>query len=211
MNEKSKDQDGRMADNTATPSKGWSYRGYLPHFDHNEIIQFITFRLYDSVPEKVIEQWKTELKWKNNITADSQEAFKLRERIEIYADAGHGQCFLKDKRVAHIIENALLHFDKQRYELFEWCIMPNHVHVLCKILKNYTLNKIVQSWKSFTAHQANTVLNRSGQFWMPDYFDRYIRNRHHFLKTVEYIRNNDTGNANVSLGNANFPSARDIN
>ena len=34
---------------------------------------------------------------------------------------------------------------------------------------------------------------------MPDYFDRYIRNRHHFLKIVEYIRNNGNVNADVSI------------
>ncbi len=175
---------------SGSQNKGWSYRGYLPHFDHNKIIQFITFRLYDSVPEKVIELWKIDLNWKAGFSADSPEALELRERIETYADAGHGQCFLKDKRIAKIVEDALLHFHEQRYHLLEWCIMPNHVHVLCDIFENYTLNKIVQSWKSFTAHQANIILNRTGQFWMPDYFDRYIRNRHHFLKTVEYIHNN---------------------
>jgi len=36
--------------------KGWTYRGYLPHFDSGCVIQFITFRLYDSVPDHVISQ-----------------------------------------------------------------------------------------------------------------------------------------------------------
>ena len=31
---------------------------------------------------------------------------------------------------------------------------------------------------------------RSGQFWMEDYFDRYIRNEKHYWNTVHYIENN---------------------
>ena len=172
------------------PNKGWTYRGYLPHFDSGEVVQFITFRLYDSVPEEVINQWKNELDWQDNIAANSEESIELLRRIETYADAGHGRCFLKDNRIKKLIEDSLLFFHEIRYRLYEWTVMPNHVHVLCKIFPEWNLEKIVHSWKSFTSHKANKVLNRKGQFWMLDYFDRYIRDEYHFLKTVEYIRNN---------------------
>lgn len=171
-------------------TKGWSYRGYLPHFDNGERIQFITFRLYDSVPEHVIEQWKNELNWRESLAADSKETIELYKRIELYADAGYGQCFLKDKRIFQLIENTLLHFDQQRYELYEWKIMPNHVHLLCKIYPAWNLENILHSWKSYTSHQANKILNRTGQFWMEDYYDRYIRDKTHFINTVKYIQNN---------------------
>ena len=36
-------------------SKGWHSRGYLPHFDSPETIQFVTFRRADSLPRTVIE------------------------------------------------------------------------------------------------------------------------------------------------------------
>ncbi len=39
--------------------KGWHSRGYLPHFDSPETIQFITFRLADSLPRHVTEALKT--------------------------------------------------------------------------------------------------------------------------------------------------------
>ena len=172
------------------PSKGWSYRGYLPHFDNGEAVQFITFRLYDSVPEHIINQWKSDLNWRESIAADSKETIELYKRIELYTDADHGQCFLKDKRIERLVEDALLYFDQQRYELYEWRIMPNHVHLLCKVYPGWNLDKIVHSWKSYTSHKANNILNRTGQFWMEDYYDRYIRDEAHFLNTVKYIRNN---------------------
>jgi putative transposase len=38
-----------------TSPKGWHSRGYLPHFDSPETVQFVTFRLADSLPTAVIE------------------------------------------------------------------------------------------------------------------------------------------------------------
>ncbi|MFI5033812.1 MAG: hypothetical protein ACHQPH_24265, partial [Reyranellales bacterium] len=35
--------------------KGWHSRGYLPHFDSAETVQFVTFRLVDSLPKGVLE------------------------------------------------------------------------------------------------------------------------------------------------------------
>ncbi|MCI0498524.1 MAG: transposase [Planctomycetales bacterium] len=171
-------------------NKGWTYRGYLPHFDNGDVVQFVTFRLYDSVPEHTINKWKSELNWQRSLAADSKETIELYKRFELYADAGYGQCFLKDKRIYRLVENALLYFDQQRYELYKWKIMPNHVHLLCKIYPDWNLEKIVHSWKSYTSHQANEILKRNGQFWMEDCYDRYIRDEAHFINTVEYIQNN---------------------
>src|ERR1700730_1989285 len=36
---------------------GWHTRGYLPHFDGRAIPQFITLRLFDSVPDAVLQKW----------------------------------------------------------------------------------------------------------------------------------------------------------
>ena len=51
----------------------------------------------------------------------------------------------------------------------------------------------MKSHKSYTAHEANKMLNRKGQFWMQEYFDRYIRDDAHFRNTVRYIENNSEG------------------
>lgn len=48
----------------------------------------------------------------------------------------------------------------------------------------------MQRFKSFTAHESNGILQRTGKFWQEDYFDRYIRNYEHYEKTINYIANN---------------------
>src|SRR5215831_8185435 len=36
--------------------KGWHSRHYLPHFDSQDVIQFVTFRLVDSLPADALER-----------------------------------------------------------------------------------------------------------------------------------------------------------
>jgi len=157
-------------------SKGWHSRGYLPHFDSPETVQFITFRLADSLPRAVVEALRTQ---DNGIRL-------IDERL----DAGAGACWLGRADVAALVQDALLHFDGNRYRLLAWCLMPNHVHVIIEIVDTHSVSDTVRGWKSFTARRANEILGRSGSFWHPDYFDRYMRNAGHLERTIAYVENN---------------------
>jgi len=170
--------------------KFWHSRGYLPHLDQPGLIQSITFRLADSVPAEVIDNWRLELHLSGGEPASDPRCAELSKRIERYADQGKGACWLNDDRIASLVEQALLHFDGSRYQLLAWCIMPNHVHVLIETREGFPLGDIVHSWKSFTAKESNRLLNRKGEFWMPDYFDRYIRDAAHLENVIRYIEEN---------------------
>jgi REP element-mobilizing transposase RayT len=176
---------GRLPDH-----KSWYSRGYLPHLDHPGLYQSITFRLHDSLPEEVVQQWKEELHWRSDLPSDDAIVLKLRRRTAEYEDASHGACWLRDERIAKLVEHTLLFFDGQRYRLVAWCIMPNHVHVFIETYSGYALDKILHSWKSFTAQRANELLARAGPFWARDYYDRYIRDEQHFMRIVAYIEEN---------------------
>ncbi|MBS0537976.1 MAG: transposase [Proteobacteria bacterium] len=156
--------------------KGWHSRGYLPHFDSPETIQFITFRLADSLPRHVVESLK----------ATNEYALALDREL----DSGLGACWLREPRIAEVVQNALLHFDGQRYRLMAWCLMPNHVHVVAEAIDGYSLTDVVRGWKSFSARRANEMLGRTGRFWDPDYFDRYMRDEEHLHRTIEYVEHN---------------------
>ena len=177
-------------DDGLLPHKSWHSRGYLPHLDQPELIQFVTFRLSDSVPAEVVTAWKEELALTGREPADDPRLAELRERIERYSDQGHGACWLRDDRIAASVQKTLLHFDGVRYRLLAWVIMPNHVHALIETLPGFPLGGIVHSWKSFSAKQANKLLGRIGPFWMEDYFDRYIRSEEHFVAATQYIEQN---------------------
>ncbi len=165
----------------STQPKGWYSRGYLPHLDVPGLLQSITFRLADSLPKAAIE---------HIAAAKLLDDVERCRRIEQYLDAGHGACWLRRHDIARIAEDALLHFDKERYRVLAWVIMPNHVHVLIETKAGYPLAKVVQSWKTFIAREANLRLQRSGAFWERDYYDRYIRDDAHLQAVVAYIENN---------------------
>lgn len=158
---------------------GW-YSRRLPHFDGPQRTQFVTFRLADSMPSDVLERWRGECR----TDAD------LRRRVEKFLDAGHGECWLRQPAIGEVVMNAFLFHDGTKYDLHSWVIMPNHAHVLLSPFQDQHLPEILHSLKSYTAQQANKILNRKGQFWQHESFDRYIRNSRHYWAVVKYIENN---------------------
>lgn len=171
--------------------KDWHRRFHsVPHRE-NKALQSITFRLYDSLPKEVIEEIKLKLDInEDDDSCDSIQYQRLRQKIAEYEDAGYGQCFLRDERIAAIMQDTLKHFDGERYQLICWCIMPNHVHVLIEVNEGWSLSRIMHGWRSYTAKEANRILGRTGKFWMEEYYNRYIRDDNHLQKTINYILNN---------------------
>jgi len=165
---------------------GWHTRGYLPHFDGAAVPQTITLHLADAVPLKVIERWQRELKDLN----DKRKLVLMQQRIDRYLDQGYGECLLKLPPIAKLVQDSLLKYDNIKYVLFAWCIMPNHEHSLLTRFEEAEIEEIMQAHKSYTAHQANKIFHRKGQFWMPEYHDRVIRNQKHFYNVMRYIENN---------------------
>ena len=156
--------------------RGWTKRGYIPHYDAADVTQHIVFRLADSLPPGL----------QNRLgSATPGEGFALADGV---LDTGFGARALSDPRLAEMVETALLYFDGERYRLCAWCVMPTHVHVLATQIEGFAMERIVHGWKSFTAHRANTILNTTGPFWAADYYDRMIRESEDGV--VGYIEHN---------------------
>ena len=82
-------------------------------------------------------------------------------------DAGHGCCLLGEHACAEVVQTALLYFHGGRYRLLEWCVMPNHVHVMIHCYVGTMLGEIVRSWKTFTTRKINKSLEGGGKLWAP--------------------------------------------
>jgi REP element-mobilizing transposase RayT len=85
---------------------------------------------------------------------------------------------------------ALRFWHGKKYRLVAWCIMPNHVHVVCRLLPGQRLADVVKSWKVYTARQANRMLGRSGPLWEREYYDRLIRREGELDRAVQYVLSN---------------------
>ena len=81
--------------------------------------------------------------------------------------------------------------DGKRIELHAVVVMPNHVHLLFTALENdqaepYSLAEIMKGIKGTSARNINKLLERRGQLWQDESFDRIMRSGE-FQNKLEYI------------------------
>lgn len=127
-------------------------------------------------------------------------------------DRGTEINYLADPRVAAVVRSNLYHHHGSKYHLLAYCVMGNHVHVLLlpreepeTVLQasrlhhdaesavgeqqddGSPLSKIMHSLKSYTAHEANKVLRRTGTFWQSESYDHWVRDEEELERIVDYI------------------------
>ena len=111
---------------------------------------------------------------------------------ERWLDEGYGSCILGEAASRRFVEEALRHFDGQRYVLYAYVVMPNHVHALFMPNKGEPISKILHSWKSYTAHRLHTDAMDAGTVWQKESWDHLVRSAAQFRKFLDYIKSNDS-------------------
>ena len=180
---------------------GFHFRGKLPHLKKEGAAYFVTFRLNDSLPatevarlkqqrQVIIEQAraaKSPLTWHE----EAQLLAWYCDKVETLIDAGQGACWLAKPEIAKKVCDGLRFFDKERYELRAWVVMPNHVHAVVFPFPGHTLSRILHSWKSYTSKAANKLLNRTDKtLWQMESFDHWIRDDAENVRLIRYVHNN---------------------
>lgn len=162
----------------------------LPHWKQDEVMQFVTFRLGDSLPAEKIRHWKKqkllwEKSWPEPWTPEQQAEYHRRFtwRLEKWLDGCEGSCILQKSSNREILEAVLMFDEGTKVEHHAWVIMPNHVHLLFKPLA--PVESLIQAWKSISARRIG-----KGSIWQQNYRDTLIRDSGHFINAVRYIRRN---------------------
>jgi REP element-mobilizing transposase RayT len=168
----------------------------------------VTFRLADSLPQPVLERYRSERKRLEALLAKARERGESRSQLprlkELLGelsgayetiigpelDRGYGSCLLADADCSKIVADALKHFDGDRYDLLAWCVMPNHVHVVLKVAKGSKLEDILHSWKSFTANRINDLKGLHGPVWQKESYDHLVRDGKDLRRQVRYVLEN---------------------
>jgi type I restriction enzyme R subunit len=170
---------------------------HLPHWQQDSVFVFVTWRLADSVPLGVMTRWRDDRdSWISAHPKPWDEVTELEyhrifsTQLEDWMDQGMGSCTLSNPDYARIVADSLLFFDGDRYFIDSFVVMPNHVHVLMRLQTGFSLEKVVQSWKQFSARQINQRQEKSGSFWHKRYWDRLVRSEDHFWKIRRYILRN---------------------
>jgi len=183
------------------------YERNLPHYQPPGATFFVTFRLAGSIPREHLRRLKAE--------AEAGEA-RIREQTQgpdqlqaLYEDrkrqfgrwddaldrATNGPYWLRDPRIAAVVDEALHYRDGRVYELIVFGIMPNHVHAVFTPRPRpdgtyEPLQAILHSLKRHTARHGNTLLGREGAFWQHESYDHYVRNPDELDRIVWYVLNN---------------------
>lgn len=112
-----------------------------------------------------------------------------------------GPTWLRQADIATIVKESIHHRADKDYELYAYCIMPNHVHMvfrhLCDSallnegLDSFPVTDIMESLKKFTARGCNKLLNRTGNsFWQAESYDHVIRDEEELENVIFYTLNN---------------------
>ena len=172
-------------------------RRNLPHWQQDDSYYFLTWCLADSLPAaKLKELLEKKSQWQQAnpepLDAEREKEFHalFSGKIEEWLDAGEGSCILKDSSLRRIVDDALHHFDGERYALIASAVMPNHVHVVVRLFTGENLSDVLHSWKSFTAKQINRATGNTGTVWQDESFDRIVRSSAHLETLISYVEEN---------------------
>ena len=114
----------------------------------------------------------------------------LKRPISLPSDAGRAFRFLT--KLERFVMSAIRHWDGLRIELDAAVVMPDHVHLIVRILNGLPLGAILKSIKGFSARAINRTLASRGSLWLDESFDHIIRHEQEWHEKVIYIRDNPT-------------------
>jgi len=190
----------------------------LPHWFQPGAAIFVTFRTIDSLPKEVVLRMQRELEewlrirdlpvelamsaitqrrpdhdmlFKSLEPRNRGEFQRLVNRLFHWSlDECHGRCPLRQREIAEIVANVILHDDGTKFDLDRFVVMPNHVHAIVQFRAGFDLSVIGQSWMRYSARQINQRLGLTGALWETEPFDHIIRSEEQFVWVQEYIADN---------------------
>ncbi len=172
-------------------------RRHLPHWRLRGTFNYVTWRLFDSLPQEKLIAWRTEKHawlmehpkpWDARTTAEYRNLFP--KRLDAWLDAGYGSCYLRRPECGAVVANAFHYYDGDRYDLASYVVMPNHVHALFLLRGETELEEVTHSIKSYTANEINKLVGRKGQLWQHEGFDHLLRGAEQLEGCMTYIRRN---------------------
>jgi len=69
-------------------------------------------------------------------------------------------------------------------------VMPDHAHLIFRLIEPYRLSQVLQRIKGRSARQINRILKSEGSVWSDESFDHIIRHAKELAEKLEYVRQN---------------------
>ena len=84
----------------------------------------------------------------------------------------------------------ILECDQESIDLDAAVIMPDHAHLIFRLIEPHELSQILQRIKGRSARRINQMLKSQGSVWSDESFDHIIRHATELEEKLGYIRQN---------------------
>ena len=102
-----------------------------------------------------------------------------------------GRQLLQSERNAGLLIDVLRALVAERkFELYDFVVMPDHVHLLLTIHDEMTIEKAMQFIKGRFSHRLKHEFGYLGEVWHRGFTEEQVVGRESFEKHREYIANN---------------------
>jgi len=182
------------------------YKRKLPHWQIQGAEYFVTFRLAGSLPIHVVKNLQLlRKKYQKSIIEKTENKKEFLKKFEskifkkyedLLDNCSTGPRWLEKTEINKIVKESIHYRDGHEYDLYAYCMMSNHVHIVFKHIENQQIKssaqflppvtRILQNLKSYTALHANRILKREGAFWHEESYDRLIRNNSELENIIRY-------------------------
>ena len=190
-------------------------RRRLPHSDVPGATYFVTTCLEGSIPalglqdlDEYQHRLESEARPSKITPADweLQKHKRIFRRWDEWLDGRPAVRHLEKAELASSVQRSVYHFAKTRYHVVAYVVMPSHLHWVfrptaawCEEVARIEAQRptprmpreiIMHGLKSFTAHECNALLGKSGAFWQAESFDHWVRHDDELQRIIDYVEQN---------------------
>jgi putative transposase len=170
--------------------------GRLPHWEVVDGRYFVTIHLAGAIPaegQRRIRDTAGELEQLAPQNKDGRLRIqrKIFREMERWLDHADYSAHLHNRHVAEqVIEAIRFRVQQHVWQVFEWVLMPNHLHLFFE-LTNGCLKQVLEAFKKWTARKASEIVAiETALFWQREWFDHWSRSDSEDDRIVTYVRQN---------------------
>ena len=116
-----------------------------------------------------------------------------------------GRRILQSERNAGLLIDVLRSLVAERkFELLDFVVMPDHLHLLLTVHEAMTIEKAMQLIKGRFSHRLSHETGHSGEVWLRGFTEEQVTNRTSLEKHREYIAQNPV-KAGLAASTEEFP------
>jgi putative transposase len=167
--------------------------GGLPHWEVVEGRYFVTIHLAGAIPQEGHDRIHALARELEKIPRGETEArLKVHRHVfaemEAWLDRAEYVTHLQRPEVAQVVMEAIAFRQDRTWNMFEYVLMPSHLHLFFEILHG-GLKNVLEQFKRWTGHETGKLLNLDGKsFWQDEWFDHWSRSDARSRCTLAAIR-----------------------